>query len=251
MKPDPGKAAAETPPAAGRSAVVLLSGGLDSATAAAWARRAGYRLSALSLDYGQRHRCELDCARAVAAALGITDHVILPVDLAAFGGSALVDQAIAVPKGRSDEAIGQGIPVTYVPARNTVFLALALAMAETRQADALVIGVNAIDYSGYPDCRPEFIAAFANLARLATKAGVEGRPFEILAPLATLSKAEIIRLGLDLGLDHGLTSSCYDPDATGRPCGACDSCLLRAAGFAAANAADPRTTRFPPAGGPS
>ncbi len=242
MKEMPGKAAPETPPTAGRAAVVLLSGGLDSATAAAWARREGYRLSALSLDYGQRHRCELDCARAVAGTLGITDHVILPVDLAAFGGSALVDQAIAVPKGRSDEAIGQGIPITYVPARNTVFLALALAMAETRGAGALVIGVNAIDYSGYPDCRPEFIAAFAHLAQLATKAGVEGWPFEILAPLATLSKAEIIRLGLDLGLDYGLTSSCYDPDAAGRPCGACDSCRLRAAGFAAAGAVDPRAT---------
>ena len=242
MKEKPGKAAPETPPTTGRAAVVLLSGGLDSATAAAWARREGYRLSALSLDYGQRHRCELDCARAVAGTLGITDHVILPVDLAAFGGSALVDQAIAVPKGRSDEAIGQGIPITYVPARNTVFLALALAMAETRGAGALVIGVNAIDYSGYPDCRPEFIAAFAHLAQLATKAGVEGWPFEILAPLATLSKAEIIRLGLDLGLDYGLTSSCYDPDAAGRPCGACDSCLLRAAGFAAAGMADPRAT---------
>ena len=242
MKEKPGKAAPETPPTTGRAAVVLLSGGLDSATAAAWARREGYRLSALSLDYGQRHRCELDCARAVAGTLGITDHVILPVDLAAFGGSALVDQAIAVPKGRSDEAIGQGIPITYVPARNTVFLALALAMAETRSAGALVIGVNAIDYSGYPDCRPEFIAAFTHLAQLATKAGVEGWPFEILAPLATLSKAEIIRLGLDLGLDYGLTSSCYDPDAAGRPCGACDSCLLRAAGFTAAGAADPRAT---------
>ena len=242
MKEKPGKAAPETPPTTGRAAVVLLSGGLDSATAAAWARREGYRLSALSLDYGQRHRCELDCARAVAGTLGITDHVILPVDLAAFGGSALVDQAIAVPKGRSDEAIGQGIPITYVPARNTVFLALALAMAETRGAGALVIGVNAIDYSGYPDCRPEFIAAFAHLAQLATKAGVEGWPFEILSPLATLSKAEIIRLGLDLGLDYGLTSSCYDPDAAGRPCGACDSCLLRAAGFAAAGMADPRAT---------
>jgi 7-cyano-7-deazaguanine synthase len=249
MKEMPGKAAPGTPPTAGRAAVVLLSGGLDSATAAAWARREGYRLSALSLDYGQRHRCELDCARAVAGTLGITDHVVLKVDLAAFGGSALVDQAIAVPKGRSDEAIGQGIPVTYVPARNTVFLALALAMAETRGADALVIGVNAIDYSGYPDCRPEFIAAFAHLAQLATKAGVEGQPFEILAPLARLSKAEIIRLGLDLGLDYGLTSSCYDPDATGHPCGACDSGLLRAAGFAAAGAVDPRLDRFPPVGG--
>ena len=222
------------------AAVVLLSGGLDSATAAAWARDRGYRLSALSIDYGQRHRCELDSARAVAASLGITDHITMAVDLAAFGGSALVDTSVAVPKGRSHDEIGQGVPVTYVPARNTVFLALSLAMAETRGAEALVIGVNTIDYSGYPDCRPEFIEAFATLARLATQAGVEGRPLEVLAPLATLSKPEIIRLGLALGLDYGLTTSCYDPDARGRPCGACDSCLLRAAGFAAAGAVDPR-----------
>jgi 7-cyano-7-deazaguanine synthase len=224
------------------AAVVLLSGGLDSATAAAWARDRGYRLSALSIDYGQRHRCELDSARAVAASLGITDHITMAVDLAAFGGSALVDTSVAVPKGRSHDEIGQGVPVTYVPARNTVFLALSLAMAETRGAEALVIGVNTIDYSGYPDCRPEFIEAFATLARLATQAGVEGRPLEVLAPLATLSKPEIIRLGLALGLDYGLTTSCYDPDARGRPCGACDSCLLRAAGFAAAGAVDPRAT---------
>ena len=222
------------------AAVVLLSGGLDSATAAAWARDRGYRLSALSIDYGQRHRCELDSARAVAASLGITDHITMAVDLAAFGGSALVDTSVAVPKGRSHDEIGQGVPVTYVPARNTVFLAISLAMAETRGAEALVIGVNTIDYSGYPDCRPEFIDAFATLARLATQAGVEGRPLEVLAPLATLSKPEIIRLGLALGLDYGLTTSCYDPDARGRPCGACDSCLLRAAGFAAAGAVDPR-----------
>ena len=222
------------------AAVVLLSGGLDSATAAAWARDRGYRLSALSIDYGQRHRCELDSARAVAASLGITDHITMAVDLAAFGGSALVDTSVAVPKGRSHDEIGQGVPVTYVPARNTVFLALSLAMAETRGAEALVIGVNTIDYSGYPDCRPEFIEAFATLARLATQAGVEGRPLEVLAPLATLSKPEIIRLGLALGLDYGLTTSCYDPDARGHPCGACDSCLLRAAGFAAAGAVDPR-----------
>lgn len=222
------------------AAVVLLSGGLDSATAAAWAQDRGYRLSALSIDYGQRHRCELDSARAVAASLGITDHITMAVDLAAFGGSALVDTSVAVPKGRSHDEIGRGVPVTYVPARNTVFLALSLAMAETRGAEALVIGVNTIDYSGYPDCRPEFIDAFATLARLATQAGVEGRPLEVLAPLATLSKPEIIRLGLALGLDYGLTTSCYDPDASGRPCGACDSCLLRAAGFAAAGAVDPR-----------
>lgn len=233
--------AAKPSAAPARSAVVLLSGGLDSATAAAWAAHAGFRLAALSIDYGQRHRVELDAARAVAHALGITDHVVLPIDLAAFGGSALVDAAIPVPKGRDEAAIATGIPVTYVPARNTVFLALALAMAETRAAEAIVLGVNAIDYSGYPDCRPEFVAAFEQLAALATKAGVEGRPTRILAPLQTLSKAEIIRMGLGLGLDYGLTTSCYDPAATGRPCGGCDSCLLRAAGFAAAGATDPRT----------
>lgn len=232
MKNSPRKGAA--------SAVVLLSGGLDSATAAAWAIDRGYRLSALSVDYGQRHRCELESARAVAGALGITDHAVIRVDLAAFGGSALVDAAIDVPKGRSDTEIGHGIPTTYVPARNTVFLALAMAMAETRGAEALVLGVNAIDYSGYPDCRPEFLDAFSKLAQLATKAGTEGKPLEIVAPLIDLSKEAIIRLGLSLGLDYGLTTSCYDPDDAGRPCGRCDSCLLRAAGFAAAGAVDPR-----------
>jgi len=242
MKPDDAKArpqdAAEP---ATKSAVVLLSGGLDSATAAVWAAREGYRLSALSIDYGQRHRCELDASRAVARALGIRDHVVLPIDLAAFGGSALVDPSMPVPKDRSDADIGHGIPVTYVPARNTVFLSLALAMAETRGAGAIVLGVNAIDYSGYPDCRPEFLAAFGEVARLGTKAGVEGRPIELVAPLVKLSKAEIIRLGLSLGLDYGLTTSCYDPDSRGRPCGRCDSCLLRAAGFAVVGANDPRT----------
>ena len=243
MKPDDAKArlkdAAET---ASPSAVVLLSGGLDSATAAAWATSKGYRLSALSIDYGQRHRCELDAAKNVAASLGISDHVVLPIDLAAFGGSALVDPSMPVPKDRSDADIGHGIPVTYVPARNTVFLSLALAMAESRGAGAIVLGVNAIDYSGYPDCRPEFLAAFGEVARLGTKAGVEGRPIELVAPLVTLSKAEIIRLGLSLGLDYGLTTSCYDPDIDGRPCGRCDSCLLRAAGFAAVGATDPRAS---------
>ncbi|MFM8734344.1 MAG: 7-cyano-7-deazaguanine synthase QueC [Pirellulales bacterium] len=223
-----------------RRAVVLLSGGLDSATAAAWALSRGLRLSALSIDYGQRHRVELDAARDVARTLGITDHVVTGVDLAAFGGSALTDAAIAVPHGRSDADIGRGIPVTYVPARNTVFLALALAMAETRGADAIVLGINAIDYSGYPDCRPEYLDAFARMAALATKAGIEGRPLEFLAPLVDLSKEGIIRLGLSLGLDYGLTTSCYDPAADGRPCGSCDSCRIRAAGFAAAGAADPR-----------
>jgi 7-cyano-7-deazaguanine synthase len=225
----------------GRAAVVLLSGGLDSATAAAWARDRGFRLAALSIDYGQRHRVELSAARDVAAALGIEDHVVLPIDLAVFGGSALVDTSLAVPKHRSLAEVARGIPSTYVPARNTVFLALALAMAETRGADALVIGVNAVDYSGYPDCRPEFLAAFSRVAGLATKAAVEGRPTEILAPLVSLTKAEIIALGRGLGLDYGLTTSCYDPAPSGRPCGGCDSCLLRAAGFAAAGAADPRT----------
>ena len=243
MKPDDAKArlkdAAET---AAPSAVVLLSGGLDSATAAAWATSKGYRLSALSIDYGQRHRCELDAAKNVAASLGISDHVVLPIDLAAFGGSALVDPSMPVPKNRSDADIGLGIPVTYVPARNTVFLSLALAMAETRGAGAIVLGVNAIDYSGYPDCRPEFLTAFQEVARLGTKAGVEGRSIELVAPLVTLSKAEIIRLGLSLGLDYGLTTSCYDPDSRGRPCGRCDSCLLRAAGFAAVGATDPRAS---------
>jgi 7-cyano-7-deazaguanine synthase len=234
MKNSPRKGAAP--------AVVLLSGGLDSATAAAWAIDRGYRLSALSVDYGQRHRCELDSARAVAGALGITDHAVIRVDLAAFGGSALVDAAIDVPKGRSDAEIGHGIPTTYVPARNTVFLALAMAMAETRGAEALVLGVNAIDYSGYPDCRPEFLDAFSKLAQLATKAGTEGKPLEIVAPLIDLSKEAIIQLGLSLGLDYGLTTSCYDPDDAGRPCGRCDSCMLRAAGFAAAGAVDPRAT---------
>jgi len=241
MKPDSPKAARQdAADSAAKSAVVLLSGGLDSATAAAWAADEGYRLSALSIDYGQRHRCELDAARTVARALGIDDHLVLAIDLAAFGGSALVDSTTPVPKGRSDGEIGHGIPVTYVPARNTVFLSLALAMAETRGAGAIVLGVNAIDYSGYPDCRPEFLDAFQEVARLGTKAGTEGHGIKLVAPLATLSKAEIIRMGLSLNLDYGLTTSCYDPDRQGRPCGRCDSCLLRAAGFAAVGATDPR-----------
>jgi 7-cyano-7-deazaguanine synthase len=243
MKPGSPKAAPQdAADSAVKSAVVLLSGGLDSATAAAWAASEGYRLSALSIDYGQRHRCELDASRAVARALGIDDHLLLAIDLAAFGGSALVDSTTPVPKGRSDAEIGHGIPVTYVPARNTVFLSLALAMAESRGAGAIVLGVNAIDYSGYPDCRPEFLDAFQEVARLGTKAGVEGHGIKLVAPLATLSKAEIIRLGLSLGLDYGLTTSCYDPDRDGRPCGRCDSCLLRAAGFAAVGATDPRAS---------
>jgi 7-cyano-7-deazaguanine synthase len=226
-----------------RQAVVLLSGGLDSATAAAWARSEGHSLTALSIAYGQRHAVELAAARDVAAALGITDHVELAVDLAAFGGSVLVDPAASVPKGRSDAEIAHGIPATYVPARNTVFLALALALAETRSAEAIVLGVNAIDYSGYPDCRPEYLSAFERLAALATKMGIEGQAPRILAPLVSLSKAEIIRLGQSLGVDYALTTSCYDPLPDGRPCGECDSCRLRAAGFAAAGLVDPRCRR--------
>jgi 7-cyano-7-deazaguanine synthase len=217
-------------------AIVLLSGGLDSATAAAIARADGFELYALTVAYGQRHRCEIESARAVARALGVAHHVELQVDLAVFGGSALTD-AIDVPKDRALDA--GDIPSTYVPARNTVFLSLALAWAETLGARDIFLGVNALDYSGYPDCRPEFIEAFERLARLATKAGVEGASMTIHAPLIRLSKAEIIRRGLELGVDYGITHSCYDPDPSGRPCGHCDSCLLRARGFAEAGIADP------------
>ena len=220
--------------------VVLLSGGLDSATVAAWARARGFEVIGLSIDYGQRHRCELDAAKALASHLGLADHVVLRVDLAAFGGSALTDAAIPVPRDRPDEALAAEIPTTYVPARNTVFLALALALAEARGATAIGVGVNAIDYSGYPDCRPEFLDAFRHLAALATKAGVEGHAPEIVAPLVDLTKAEIVALGVELGLDQGLTTSCYDPDESGRACGHCDSCRLRAAGFAAVGIVDPR-----------
>jgi 7-cyano-7-deazaguanine synthase len=216
--------------------VVLLSGGLDSYTAAAIARADGFRLYALTLSYGQRHAREIDAARAVARALGVERHVELNVNLAAFGGSSLTTDA-PVPK---DRPIDPGeIPSTYVPARNTVFLSLALGWAEVLGATDIVIGVNALDYSGYPDCRPEYIAAFERLAGLATRAGVEGARFTIHAPLLALSKAEIIRRGTELGLDYGLTHSCYDPDSFGRPCGRCDSCVLRATGFAQAGMADP------------
>lgn len=217
-----------------RTAVVLLSGGLDSTTAAAWARDEGFALHALTVDYGQRHRVELDAARAVAAALGVARHVVLPVDLSAFGGSALTDPAIAVPK----DGDGQGIPPTYVPARNTVLLSLALAFAEASGAADIVIGVNAVDYSGYPDCRPEYVAAFQNLARLATRAGVEGGTLRIHTPLIALSKADIIRLAGRLGAPLHLSWSCYDP-LDRRPCGACDSCRIRAVGFAEAGLSDP------------
>jgi 7-cyano-7-deazaguanine synthase len=223
-----------------RRAVVLLSGGLDSYTAAAVAKRDGFSLSALSINYGQRHARELDASRAVAAALGVERHLELALDLSQIGGSSLTSSTIDVPK---DHPIDPDvIPNTYVPARNTIFLSMALGWAEVLGAADIVIGVNALDYSGYPDCRPEFIQAFERLARLATRAGVEGRSLTIHTPLISLSKAGIIRLGLSLGLDYGLTHSCYDPPPSGRPCGHCDSCRLRAAGFAEASATDPLIT---------
>lgn len=218
-------------------AVVLLSGGLDSATALAVAREQGYACHALSIDYGQRHRVEIAAARTVAAQLGAATHRVLTLDMAQFGGSALTDSALAVPT----EATA-GIPVTYVPARNTVMLALAMAWAEALDADAIFIGVNAVDYPGYPDCRPVFIEAFQRLAEVATKRAVEGRPIRIEAPLLYLTKAEIIQLGRRLGVDYGLTVSCYQADADGRACGRCDSCRFRREGFLAAGAADP--TRY-------
>ena len=222
-----------------RKAVVLFSGGLDSTTVLAIARAEGFDVHALTLRYGQRHAVEIAAATRIAADVGVTAHVVLDIDLARFGGSALTAD-IAVPKGRSPEAMGSGIPVTYVPARNTVFLSLALAWAETLGAHDLFIGVNALDYSGYPDCRPNYIAAFEAMARLATKAGVEGGPgVTIHTPLIALTKAEIIRKGQALGVDYGATVSCYDPDPKGRPCGACDACLLRAKGFAEAGLKDP------------
>jgi 7-cyano-7-deazaguanine synthase len=221
-------------------AVVLLSGGLDSATAAALAGKQGWQLYALTIRYGQVHVVELEAARKVAAALGVVRHVELDVDLKAFGGSALVgDGEIRKSAGGDIPASGDAIPTTYVPARNTVMLSLALGWAEVLDAEQIVIGVNALDYSGYPDCRPEYIAAFEYLASLATKAGVNGRPLRVWAPLQELSKAAIIRLGLELGLDYGLTHSCYDPGPDGRACGRCDSCILRAKGFAEAGVPDP------------
>ena len=223
-------------------AVVLLSGGLDSTTAAALARREGWELYALTIRYGQVHARELEAARRVALALGFARHVELDIDLKKFGGSALVGEG-AIPKSDSNARRLQGsttsIPSTYVPARNTVFLSLALAWAESLGAERIVIGVNALDYSGYPDCRPEFIAAFDYLASLGTKAGVEGHPIRIWAPLVTLSKGAIIRLGRELGVDYGLTHSCYDPRPDGHPCGECESCRLRARGFADAGLRDP------------
>jgi 7-cyano-7-deazaguanine synthase len=219
-------------------AVVLLSGGLDSATAAALARRERLALFGLTLRYGQVHAAEIAAAERVAAALGFERHIILDVDLAAFGGSSLTGDG-PIPKDRPLDAPERRLPSTYVPARNTVFLSLALAWADALQAERIVIGVNALDYSGYPDCRPEFISAFEYLASLGTRAGVEGRPVRIWAPLQHLTKAAIVRLAVELGLDYSLTLSCYDPSPAGQPCGHCDSCQLRARGFAEAGVTDP------------
>lgn len=217
-----------------KKAVILLSGGLDSATVVALARAEGYACHTMSFDYGQRHRAELHAAERVARQLGVMEHKVIGLNLNGIGGSALTDTSIAVP-----ETPGEGIPVTYVPARNTVFLSLALGWAEVLGARDIFIGVNAVDYSGYPDCRPEFIAAFERMANLATKAGVEGQGFRIRAPLQSLSKAQIIQAGISHGVDYALTVSCYQADDQGRACGKCDSCRLRAAGFVAAGVPDP------------
>ncbi|UZE21035.1 7-cyano-7-deazaguanine synthase QueC [Pseudomonas sp. B21-054] len=217
-----------------KRAVILLSGGLDSATVVAMARAEGYRCYTMSFDYGQRHRVELQAAERVARDLGVVEHKVIGLNLNGIGGSALTDSSIDVP-----EAPSEGIPVTYVPARNTVFLSLALGWAEVLGARDIFIGVNAVDYSGYPDCRPEFVEAFERMANLATKAGVEGQGFRIQAPLQNLSKADIIKAGVKLGVDYGLTVSCYQADDQGRACGKCDSCRLRAEGFATAGVSDP------------
>jgi 7-cyano-7-deazaguanine synthase len=231
-----------------RPAVVLLSGGLDSATVAAIAARDGFAIHALSVSYGQRHDVELEAAARVAAHLGVVEHRVIDIDLRAFGGSALTDDTIAVPKHRSGEEMASAeIPVTYVPARNTIFLAYALGFAEVIGSIDIFVGVNALDYSGYPDCRPEFIAAFEAMGRVATRAGVEGGALTIHAPLIEMTKAEIIRAGTELGVDYGLTLSCYDPTPAGDACGACDSCVLRRKGFAEAGVPDP--TRYAPVGG--
>jgi len=227
-------------------AILLLSGGLDSATAGGWAKRQGYALHALSLDYGQRHRVELDAARRVGQHLGVVDHKILALDLRMFGGSALTDSSMDVPMHEDVAKVSSGsIPSTYVPARNTIFLSVALGYAEVVGADAIVLGVNALDYSGYPDCRPEYLAAFETMANLATARGVSGAGrMRLMAPLVSLTKAGIIRLAGELGVDLALTHSCYAPDAAGRACGHCDSCLLRKKGFIEAGVPDP--TRYAP-----
>jgi 7-cyano-7-deazaguanine synthase len=226
-----------------KKAVVLLSGGLDSATVLAIARSDGYELNALSFSYGQRHLWELEAAKRVAESIGVAQRRVATIDLRVFGGSALTDD-IAVPKGRATDEMGHGIPVTYVPARNTIFLSFALAWAEVLGSSDVFIGVNALDYSGYPDCRPEFIEAFEKMANLATKAGVEGRQrLKIHTPLIALSKAQIIAKGIELGVDYSLTSSCYDPSPAGEPCGQCDSCMLRQKGFRENGMEDPLSYR--------
>ena len=222
-----------------KSAVILVSGGLDSATVLALARADGWRCNALSIDYGQRHRAELNAAAQVARSLGAAEHRVVHIDLGVFGGSALTDDRIAVPTAPSG-----GIPITYVPARNTIFLALALAHAEVSASDAIFTGANAVDYSGYPDCRPEYLAAFGAMANLATKRAVEGAPIEILAPIVRMTKAEIVRCGHALGVDFSLTVSCYNADSGGRACARCDACRFRREGFAAAGLPDP--TRYQP-----
>lgn len=219
-------------------AIVLLSGGLDSATTLAIAKDEGFQTFTLSFDYGQRHRIELDRAKKISERMGALQHRVVDIDLAQFGGSALTD-AIEVPKNRDDTEMAEGIPITYVPARNTIFLSYALAFAEVQGAHDIFIGVNAVDYSGYPDCRPEFIAAYEKVANLATKSGVEGKSLKIHTPLIDLSKAQIIQKGLKLGVDYGLTHSCYDPDDEGIACGVCDSCQLRLRGFKEAGVKDP------------
>jgi 7-cyano-7-deazaguanine synthase len=227
-----------------KKAVVLLSGGIDSTTALAVAKAEGFEPYALSFRYGQRHKVELESAARVAKAMGVTEYVVADIDLRRFGGSALTSD-IAVPKDRSVDEMAQGIPITYVPARNTIVLSFALGWAEVLETNDIVIGVDALDYSGYPDCRPEYIAAYERMANLATKAGVEGRQaLKIHTPLINLTKAEIIRKGTALGVDYALTSSCYDPGEDGRPCGQCDSCQLRAKGFAEAGIADPLLAKF-------
>ena len=232
--------------APGRTAVLLLSGGLDSTTLLAQAIEDGFDVHAMSFRYGQRHATEIDAARRVAAHFGLRDHVIVDIDLRTFGGSALTNQALVVPKDRNVSDVEHGIPITYVPARNTIFLSFALAWAEVLGAGDIFIGVNALDYSGYPDCRPEYIAAYERMANLATRGGVEGtNPVRIRTPLIDLTKAQIVSLGLRLGVDYAITQSCYDPDENGAACGHCDACQLRLKGFAEAGAKDPAPYRRP------
>ena len=223
-----------------KNAVVLLSGGLDSTTVLAIAQSQGYRCHALTMQYGQRHAIEIDAARVIAAKMGVAKHIVMPIELRQFGGSALTSSDLAVPKDRPLDEMSHGIPVTYVPARNTIFLSFALAWAETLGAVDLFVGVNALDYSGYPDCRPEYIEAFERLANLATKIGVEGARFKVHTPLIDMTKADIVKRGLELGVDFGLTTSCYDPAPDGKACGRCDSCQLRLKGFAENQTSDPR-----------